>query len=87
MQVVDVNVTQDIYNFCPGTWRMITSPKKLCVGGVNAGCDSAVFNTRGVTFQHICGQTNANPTKRNGQMHLVQAKQLMKYMLMEYLSH
>ena len=46
MQVVDVNMTQD--NFCPGAWRMITSPKKLCVGGVNGGCDSAVFNTRGL---------------------------------------
>ena len=43
MQVVDVNVAQD--NSCPGTWRMITSPTKLCVGGVNAGCDSAHFNT------------------------------------------
>ena len=34
-------------------------PKILCVGGVNAGCDSAHFNTRGVTFQHICGQTKS----------------------------
>ena len=57
MQVVDVNMAQD--NSCPGTWRMITSPRKLCVGGVNAGCDSAHFNTRGVSFQHICGQTKA----------------------------
>ena len=57
MQVVDVNMTQDEY--CPGTWRMITSPRKLCVGGVNAGCDSAHFNTRGVSFQHICGQTKS----------------------------
>ena len=57
MQVVDVNMAQD--NSCPGTWQMITSPRKLCVGGVNAGCDSAHFNTRGVSFQHICGQTKA----------------------------
>ena len=55
MQVVDVNMTQD--NFCSGAWRIITSPKKLCVGGVNGGCNSAIFNTRGVKFQHICGQT------------------------------
>ena len=57
MQVVDVNMTQD--DSCPGTWRMITSPKKLCVGGVNAGCDSAHFNTKGIKFQHICGQTKS----------------------------
>ena len=57
MQVVDINMAQD--NSCPGTWRMVTSPKKLCVGGVNKGCDSAHFNTRGVRFQHICGQTKA----------------------------
>ena len=57
MQVVDVNMAQD--NSCPGTWRMVTSPRKLCVGGVNAGCDSAHFNTRGVSFQHICGQTKS----------------------------
>ena len=38
---------------------MITSPKILCVGGVNRGCDSALFYTRGIKFQHICGQTKS----------------------------
>ena len=38
---------------------MIASPRKLCDGGVNTGCDSALFNTRGVSFQYICGQTKA----------------------------
>ena len=57
MQIVDVNLAHD--NSCPGAWRMITSPRKLCVGEVNAGCDSAHFHTRGVNFQHICGQTKA----------------------------
>ena len=57
MQVVDVNMAD--YSSCPGAWRMITSPKKLCVGGVNAGCDSAHFHTRGIHFQHICGQTKS----------------------------
>ena len=57
MQVVDVNMAHD--RSCPGAWRMITSPGKLCVGGVNAGCDSAHFHTRGVCFQHICGQTKS----------------------------
>ena len=57
MQVVDVNMADD--SSCPGAWRMITSPRKLCVGGVNAGCDSAHFHTRGIHFQHICGQTKS----------------------------
>ena len=35
------------------------SYRKLCVGGENAGYDSAHFHTRGVTFQHICGQTKS----------------------------
>ena len=57
MEVANINMAQD--DSCPGTWQMITSPRKLCVGGVNAGCDSAHFNTRGVSFQHICGQTKS----------------------------
>ena len=57
MQVVDVNMTHD--KSCPGAWRKITSPRKICVGGVNAGCDSAHFHTRGVRYQHICGQTKS----------------------------
>ena len=32
-------------------------PEETLCRGVNAGCDSAHFNTRGVSFQHICGQT------------------------------
>ena len=80
MQVVDVNMTQD--NFCPGAWRMITTPKKLCVGGVNRRCDSTIFYTKGVKFQHICSQTKSY--QKDGQMHLYiqQERQLMKYMLM-----
>ena len=42
MQVVGVNMTQD--DSCPGVWRLITSPSKLCIGGVNAGCNSAHFH-------------------------------------------
>ena len=57
MQVVDVNMAHD--RSCPGAWRKITSPRKFCVGGVNVGCDSAHFHTRGVRFQHICGQTQS----------------------------
>jgi len=57
MQVVDVDMNQD--NACPGAWQSITSPRRLCVGGVDAGCDSAHFSTNGVTFDHICGQTKS----------------------------
>ena len=57
IQIVDVNMAQD--NSCPGAWRIITSLRKLCVGGVKAGCDSAHFHTGGVSFQHICGQAKA----------------------------
>ena len=57
MQVVDVNMAQD--DSCPGTWRMIASPRKLCVGNINAGCNSAHFNTRGINFQHICGKAKS----------------------------
>ena len=32
----------------------------VSVHGENAGCDSAHFHTRGITFHHICGQTNAD---------------------------
>ena len=57
MQVVDINSNQD--NSCPGAWRMITSPRKFCVGGENAGCNSAHFHTKGITFHHICGQAKS----------------------------
>ena len=65
---------------------MITSPRKLCVGGVNAGitagCYSAHFNTRGVKFQHICGQSKSY--QKGTPDALEETKELMKYKLMEY---
>ena len=45
MQVVDVDMNQD--TTCPGTWRTIESPRRLCVGSETAGCDSAYFTTNG----------------------------------------
>ena len=64
---------------------MITSPRKLCVGGVNAGCDSAHFKTRGVTFNPSVIKLNL--TRKVGQMHLYKKEEeLIKHMLMEYLS-
>ena len=54
MQVVDVDMNRD--DSCPGTWNVITTPRKFCVGSVGAGCASAYFHTKGVSFEHICGQ-------------------------------
>ena len=54
MQVVDVDMNRD--KSCPGTWHMITSPRRLCIGSVAAGCASAHFYVKGVSYEHICGQ-------------------------------
>ena len=69
-----------------GAWRMISSPRKLCTGGVNLECDSAHFHTRGVKFQQSV--VKQNPTKKDGQMHLQkqQAEELMKYNYVDGLS-
>ena len=53
MQVVDVDMNRD--NSCPGTWRKIITPRRLCLGYV-AGCASAYFYVKGVSYEHICGQ-------------------------------
>ena len=53
MQVVDVDMNRD--DSCPGTWHKITTPRRLCLGYV-AGCASAHFYVKGVSFDHICGQ-------------------------------
>ena len=65
---------------------MIISPRKLCVSGVNAGCDSAHFHTRGVNFQHICGQTKAYQKGTPDAFNKNLPKELMKCLLMEYLT-
>ena len=56
MQVVDVDMNRD--EGCPGTWRQNTVPKRLCLGYI-AGCASAYFNVKGVSYEHICGQAKA----------------------------
>ena len=53
MQVVDVDMNRD--DHCPGAWHMTTSPRRLCLGYV-AGCASAHFYAKGISFGHICGQ-------------------------------
>ena len=54
MQVVDVDMNRD--DSCQGTWRMTTTPRRLCLGSVAAGCASAHFSVKGVSYEHICGQ-------------------------------
>ena len=56
MQVVDVDMNRD--DSCPGTWRKITTPRRLCLG-YEAGCASAHFYVKGVSYEHICGQAKA----------------------------
>ena len=57
MQVVDVDMNRD--NSCPGTWEMITNPKRLCLGLSSQGCASANFHVKGVSYDNICGQAKA----------------------------
>ena len=57
MQVVDVDMNRD--DSCPGTWRKITNPKKLCLGLSTAGCASTSFHVKGVSYDNICGQAKA----------------------------
>ena len=56
MQVVDVDMDRD--DTCPGSWEYILNPRKLCLGNV-AGCSSAHFSAKGVSYDHICGQAKA----------------------------
>ena len=57
MQVVDADMNRD--DSCPGTWRKISNPKILCLGLSTAGCASAYFNVKGVSYDNICGQAKA----------------------------
>jgi len=58
MQVVDVDMNRD--DTCPGTWKYITNPRKLCQGNAfTPECLSAQFSVKGINYDHICGQTKA----------------------------
>ena len=56
MQVVDVDMNED--DTCPGSWQYVMNPRKLCQGNV-AGCSSAHFSAKGISYDHICGQVKA----------------------------
>lgn len=53
MQVANLDMTRD--ENCPGSWRKITTPRRLCQA-TDSGCFSANFTTMGFTYEHICGQ-------------------------------
>lgn len=64
-----LNMSDPTHN-CPNQWREITSPKRTCgrtnrqtdTGGHEeeeangAGCSSAIFNTYGQQYRHVCGR-------------------------------
>ena len=52
MQVADVDMNRD--ECCPGTWHLVTYPRRLCVGYVPR-CAFAHFYMKGVSYEHICG--------------------------------
>ena len=54
MEVVDIDMNRD--DSCPGTWEKVINPRKLCLGLTSAGCASAHFYAKGVSYNHICGQ-------------------------------
>ena len=53
MEVINVDMNRD--ENCPGTWYRTGIPKRLCLGHM-AGCASAHFDVKGVSYEHICGQ-------------------------------
>ena len=54
MQVVDVDMNRD--DNCPGTWGITAIPRNLCLGISTAGCATALFSVKGVSYSNICGQ-------------------------------
>ena len=65
MQVVDVDMNRD--NSCPGTWQMITNPKRLLL---SAGCASANFHVKGIILVMTTSVDKLKLIKRDHQMHL-----------------
>jgi len=52
--------TSDPSQQCPGEWILQTyssEPRRLCGrGSSGAGCLSAVYNTYGISYNHVCGR-------------------------------
>jgi len=81
MQVVDINMNRD--ENCPGTWHKVTTPRRLHLGSLAAGCASSHFYVKGVSYEHICGQ--AKGYQKDQQMLMTQPHNpLMVSMLMVF---
>ena len=49
--------TTDTSQQCPGTWTLITTPRRTCGRTRNVAiCDSAIFPSSGIQYNHICGR-------------------------------
>ena len=49
--------TTDTSQQCPGTWILITTPRRTCGRTRNVAiCDSAIFPSNGIQYNHICGR-------------------------------
>jgi len=49
--------TTDTSQLCPGSWTLITTPRRLCGRTTNtAGCDSVTFPSSGIRYTHVCGR-------------------------------
>lgn len=49
----------DVSQNCPGSWSLITDPKRSCGRPSNASgntCFSAFFSTQGITYSRVCGR-------------------------------
>ena len=58
-RVANLNIS-DLSQQCPGGWILrtySTEPRRLCLrGGTGPGCVSAVYNTYGISYSHVCGR-------------------------------
>ena len=80
-EIVDVDMNRD--ESCLGTWQKTTTPRRLCLESVTAGCTSAHFDVKGVSCEHICGQTKSY--QKNIWMLLQEhCNQLITFMLMVF---
>ena len=49
--------TTDTSQQCPSAWRLITTPRRTCGRSTNAAsCESAIFQSNGIQYSHICGR-------------------------------
>ncbi len=55
-RVAFLNLT-DPEQTCPSAWTQVTSPVRACGKTTDgAGCDSVIFNTHGIPYEHVLGR-------------------------------